>query len=64
MSVSLAFVVAPIAVLAAYVIFAVSGFGSTLITIPLLAHLFPLKFAVPVVVTLDAAASFSSKSRR
>ena len=63
MSVSLAFVVAPIAVLAAYVIFAVSGFGSTLITIPLLAHLFPLKFAVPVVVTLDAAASFSQGLR-
>lgn len=51
--------VALIAVLAAYVIFAVSGFGSTLIAIPLLAHLFPLKFAVPVVVILDAAASFS-----
>lgn len=59
MSVSLALVVAPIAVLAAYVIFAVSGFGSTLIAIPLLAHLFPLKFAVPVVVILDAVASFS-----
>lgn len=63
MSVSLAFIVAPIAVLAAYVIFAISGFGSTLIAIPLLAHLFPLKFAVPVVVILDAAASFSQGFR-
>jgi len=63
MSVSLAFIVAPVAVLAAYVIFAVSGFGSTLIAIPLLAHLFPLKFAVPVVVILDAAASFSQGFR-
>jgi hypothetical protein len=59
MSVSLALVVTPIAVLAAYIIFGISGFGSTLIAIPLLAHLFPLKFAVPVVVILDAAASFS-----
>jgi uncharacterized membrane protein YfcA len=63
MSVSLALIVAPIAVLAAYVIFAVSGFGSTLIAIPLLAHFFPLKFAVPVVVILDAAASFSQGFR-
>lgn len=63
MSVSLAFIVAPIAVLAAYVIFAISGFGSTLIAIPLLAHLFPLKFAVPVVVVLDAVASFSQGFR-
>ena len=63
MPISIAFVVAPIAVLAAYVIFAVSGFGSTLIAIPLLAHLFPLKFAVPVVVILDAAASFTQGFR-
>lgn len=63
MSVSLALVVAPIAVLAAYIIFAISGFGSTLIAIPLLAHFFPLKFAVPVVVILDAAASFSQGFR-
>ena len=54
---------APVAVLAAYIIFAVSGFGSTLIAIPLLAHIFPLKFAVPVVVILDAAASFSQGIR-
>jgi len=63
MSISLTVVIAPIALLAAYVIFAVSGFGSTLIAIPLLAHLFPLKFAVPVVVLLDAVASFSQGFR-
>jgi uncharacterized membrane protein YfcA len=54
---------APCAVLAAYVIFAISGFGSTLIAIPLLAHLFPLKFAVPVVVLLDATASYAQGFR-
>lgn len=54
---------APCAVLAAYVIFAISGFGSTLIAIPLLAHLFPLKFVVPVVVLLDATASYAQGFR-
>lgn len=56
-------VLAPFAVLAAYLIFGISGFGSTLIAIPLLAHLFPLNFAVPVVVILDAVASFSQGFR-
>ena len=54
---------APCAVLAAYVIFAISGFGSTLIAVPLLAHLFPLKFVVPVVVLLDATASYAQGVR-
>ena len=54
---------APCAVLAAYVIFAISGFGSTLIAVPLLAHLFPLKFVVPVVVLLDATASYAQGFR-
>jgi len=54
---------APCAVLAAYVIFAISGFGSTLIAVPLLAHVFPLKFVVPVVVLLDATASYAQGFR-
>ncbi len=54
---------APIAVLAAYAIFAISGFGSAAIATPLLAHLFPLKVAVPAVVILDAVASFSQGLR-
>jgi len=54
---------APCAVLAAYVIFAISGFGSTLIAVPLLAHLFPLKFVVPVIVLLDATASYAQGFR-
>ena len=56
-------VLAPCAVLAAYIIFAISGFGSTLIAVPLLAHLFPLKFVVPVVVLLDATASYAQGFR-
>jgi uncharacterized membrane protein YfcA len=48
---------AALAVLAAYVIFGVTGFGSTLVAIPLLAHLFPLTFVIPTVVLLDAVAA-------
>jgi uncharacterized membrane protein YfcA len=46
-------VFASLIILVAYVIFGISGFGSTLIAVPLLAHLFPLKFVIPVVVVLD-----------
>jgi uncharacterized membrane protein YfcA len=50
-------VFAPLIILLAYIIFGIAGFGSTLIAIPLLAHLFPIKFAVPVVVLLDCVGS-------
>jgi uncharacterized membrane protein YfcA len=63
MSVSLAFIVAPVAVLAAYTIFAISGFGSAAIATPILAHLLPLKVAVPAVVILDGVASFAQGLR-
>jgi len=54
---------APLIVLAAYVIFGVTGFGSTLVAVPLLAHVVPLKFAIPVVVLLDGIASVSQGLR-
>jgi uncharacterized membrane protein YfcA len=41
----------------AYLVFGLCGFGSTLIAVPLLAHFFPLKFVVPVIVIVDCAAS-------
>jgi uncharacterized membrane protein YfcA len=50
-------VFAPLIVLLAYVTFGISGFGSTLVAIPLLAHLFPIKFVIPMVVLLDCAAT-------
>lgn len=49
----------PLIVLLAYLIFGMSGFGSTLIAIPLLAHLMPLKFAIPMVVVLDCVSAIS-----
>jgi uncharacterized membrane protein YfcA len=44
----------PFIVLAAYTVFGATGFGSSLIGVPLLAHLFPLTFAVPLITALDA----------
>lgn len=52
-----------LAILAAYTIFAISGFGSAAIATPLLAHLLPLKVAVPAVVILDGFASFAQGLR-
>ena len=40
----------------AYTAFGLSGFGSTVIALPLLAHFFALKFAVPLLMLLDLAA--------
>ncbi len=50
-------VFAPVIVLGAYVIFGITGFGSTLIALPLLAHLLPLKFVIPMIVLLDFSAA-------
>lgn len=50
---------APLIILLAYLIFGMSGFGSTLIAVPLLAHLLPLKFVIPVVLLLDCVGAIS-----
>ena len=52
-------VFAPLIVLLAYIIFGIAGFGSTLISVPLLAHLYPLQSALPVVAVLDCAGAVS-----
>jgi len=43
--------------LVAYLLFALSGFGSTLITIPLFAHFYPLTFVLPMLALLDSTAA-------
>lgn len=48
---------ASLIVIVAYMIFGMSGFGSTLIAVPLLAHLFDLKFALPTIVLLDCVSA-------
>ena len=52
-------ILAPLIVFGAYVVFGISGFGSTLIAVPLLAHLFPLQFVVPFFVLLDCVGAFN-----
>jgi uncharacterized protein len=50
-------ILASLIVFTAYVVFGLCGFGSTLVAVPLLAHFFPLKFVIPVIVLVDCAAS-------
>jgi uncharacterized protein len=47
------------AVLFAYLVRGVSGFGSALIAVPLLAHLYPLTLVVPLIVVLDVLAALA-----
>lgn len=40
----------------AYTVYGLTGFGASIIAIPLLAHFFPLRFAVPMMLLFDIAA--------
>ena len=42
-----------------YLIFAITGFGAALLTVPALSHFLPLPFVLPVAVMLDVAASLT-----
>ena len=44
-------------VVAGYFIFAITGFGAALITVPVMSHFLPLPFVLPLAVLLDVAAS-------
>lgn len=46
-----------------YLVFGLTGFGSTVLALPLLAHLIPLKFAVPMLLLLDFTAGILLMSR-
>lgn len=48
--------IAPLVVFAGYVAFGISGFGSTIIVVPILAQFLPLKFIVPLMALLDLSA--------
>lgn len=58
--------VAPLVVVAAYTVFGLSGFGSTMISVPLLAHFLPVAYLVPLMVLLDlgCAAFIGTTERR
>lgn len=51
------FFIASLIILLAYLIRGITGFGSGLIAIPLLAHFFPLTFVVPLILVMDFLAS-------
>ena len=51
------YLLAALILLAAYFIRGISGFGSGLISVPLLAHFLPLTFVVPLILVTDFAAS-------
>lgn len=59
-------VAAPVAVFIAYFMFGMTGFGSSIIAVPLLAHFFPIQVAVPLMAVLDFSASLllGGKTRR
>lgn len=48
---------APLVVVFAYTVFGMSGFGSTVISVPLLAHFLPVSYLVPLMVLLDLCAA-------
>lgn len=41
----------------AFIVFGLTGFGSSITAMPLLAHFFPLRFAVPLMLILDLCAA-------
>ena len=56
-------VAVPLIGLLAYIILGISGFGSALVTIPLLVHFLPLQTVVPLVVMVDFLATVSNGVR-
>ena len=54
----------PLVILAGYTVFGATGFGSSIIAVPALAHAFPLTFAVPLVTALDCAGSTNATYRQ
>jgi uncharacterized membrane protein YfcA len=57
--------VAPVVIIVAYTVFGLSGFGSTVISLPILAHFMPVSYLVPLMALLDcASATFIGTSGR
>ena len=53
----------PLIGLLAYIILGISGFGSALVTIPLMVHFLPLQTVVPLVVMVDFIATLTTGLR-
>jgi uncharacterized membrane protein YfcA len=48
---------APVVIVIAYTVFGLSGFGSTVISVPILAHFLPISYLVPLMALLDMASA-------
>lgn len=57
---------AALIIVLAYTVFGLTGFGSSITAMPLLAHFFPLRYAVPLMLLLDLCATMllGLKNRR
>jgi len=55
--------IAALIVAAAYVVFGISAFGASLITVPALSHFYPLDVVLPVCVLLDVSAALALGTR-
>lgn len=49
--------VAPLAVFAAFFVFGMTGFGSSIVAVPIMAHVLPLTATVPMMILLEFSAS-------
>jgi uncharacterized membrane protein YfcA len=56
-------VVAPLVIIVAYTVFGLSGFGSTIISVPILAHFLPISYLVPLMALLDCASAAFAGTR-
>lgn len=57
--------VAPLVIVVGYTVFGLSGFGSTVISVPILAHFLPVSYLVPLMALLDlASATFMGTTGR
>ena len=59
-------VAAALIVVLAYTVFGVTGFGAAIVGVPLLAHFFPIRFCVPMMLVFDLCAGLllGLKNRR
>jgi uncharacterized protein len=51
------YVVAPIVIIVGYTVFGLSGFGSTVMSVPILAHFLPVSYLVPLMALLDTVSA-------
>jgi uncharacterized protein len=58
------YLIAPLVVFVGYLAFGITGFGATIIIVPVLAQFLPLKFIVPMLVLLDLGATLMMRANK